>query len=307
MSSHEASDVNSVDTVAEELQRPPMVGRLSVDNINFGIPSHEGAKDHLRDEYGHESWRYHAMHFLHSTKVQIFLMVLLLLDVLVLFVETFLLGSFPDCSTITRDAISCCPVTNTSVHIEDGEQGSHLFRWLQNSHHEGLCQEGAEPLWDYDAGCDSHKWSTVHRAEEFLFGITVAILSTFLLELTVSIVALKPQIFFRQFFYLMDFVVVSVSLALELTFHFLHEDTLQSLSGLLIAARIWRFIRVGHGIVEVTHIASSKAFHTLLDYTEELEELLRDHDIAVPESQKIKTLKKQLNSSESHGSSGHKT
>ena len=36
---------------------------------------------------------------------------------------------------------------------------------------------------------------------------------------------------------------------------------------------------------------ASKGFHELLDYTEELEEILRDHGVNIPDSNKIEYLK----------------
>lgn len=302
-SSNSAND--STRTVAEELkERPPLMGRLSVTSLNFGIPTHEGAKDHVREEYGHESWRFRTLHILHDTRVQILLMLLLLFDVMVLFVEVFLLATYPPCHTIERDAISCCAVTDQDDAAAAATEEQHrlLFQRVlegdDHGHHEDFCAEGLVPVFENEAGCDGHKWSKVHRAEEFLFGITIFILSTFMFELTVAIVALKPQIFFRQFFYLMDFVVVSVSLALELAFHYMNEETLQSVVGLLVAARVWRFIRIGHGIVEVTHKVAEKSFHALLEYAEELESLLEDHDIDIPESDTIRKLKRQAHSME---------
>jgi hypothetical protein len=260
--------------------------RLSVGAMNFGIPTTFADQKHVDEHHGSESWRSRVIDFLHSQRVQVFLMSLLALDVVILFVEIFLLATYPTCHVVVRDAISCCPATD--------QQDLHAERYLsgdEEGHHEDLCALGLEPVFEYEAGCDPHKWSRVHRAEEFLFGITITILSVFMLELTVSMLALTPQIFFRQFFYLVDFVIVAVSLSAELAFHFLNDDTIQSLVGLIVFARVWRFVRIGHGIIEVTHQLSEKAQEELLEYAEELEKLLRENSIDIPNPEKIQKFK----------------
>ena len=47
--------------------------------------------------------------------------------------------------------------------------------------------------------------------------------------------------------------------------------------------RIWRFIRIGHGIVEITNEMAHDEYDGLLAYTEALEKILIEHDIALPE------------------------
>jgi hypothetical protein len=253
--------------------------RLSVGAMNFGIPTTQADQHHVNEYHESDKWRSRALHFLHSQRVQVFLMALLALDVIILFVEIFLLATYPTCHTVVRDAISCCPATD--------QQDAERYLAGDEAHHEDLCVSGLEPVFEYEAGCDPHKWTRVHRAEEWLFGITITILSVFMLELTVSMLALTPQIFFRQFFYLMDFVIVAVSLSAELAFHFLDDDTIQSLVGLLVFVRIWRFVRIGHGIIEVTHQLSEKGQEELLEYTEELEKLLRENGIDIPDPERI--------------------
>jgi hypothetical protein len=253
-----------------------MGGRLSVHAMNFGLPTTHGTVMHATDNFGKNSWQYRVLDFLHSQGVQLALILLLLLDVCIIFTELFLLAQFPSCHTIGRDAISCCPVVNEADDV---------------GLYEHFCEAGLEPSFEYKAGCDEHKWKRVHTAEEVMFALTLIILFLFLIELNVTMIALKPCIFFRQFFFLVDYVIVTMSVILELTFHFLHEEVLQSLIALLVAARVWRFIRIGHGIVEATNELAHRSFEQLLSYTEELEQLLRDNGIAVPESARVKEIK----------------
>lgn len=211
------------------------------------------------------------------------LMALLMLDVLILCIELFLLATYPTCHTIRRDAISCCSVL-------EGEAARLL---AESGHSEEFCEAGLEPSPDYEAGCDEHKWEGVHTAEEVLFSFTMTILFVFFIELNISMAALGPGVFFRQIFYLLDYFIVGASIALELTFYSLSDDTVQSLVGLLVIGRIWRFVRIGHGLIEVTAELAHRKFAALLSYAEELEELLKANELEVPETEEIRQIKKE--------------
>lgn len=267
------------------------VGRLSVHSMNFAVPSNDGAQAHAHEHHGSDSWRYRLLKVLHSHPVQIGIFVILILDVLILFVELSLLAAYPSCQIVVRDAINCCPVipsvdgteqflegtNNEGVQHADGAVNEghrrHFERFLSESggHEAEICAHGGgflEASPQNEAGCDPHKWSSVHAAETALFGVTMAILGLMFMELNLSMVALKPTIFFRQFFYAIDYFVVAVSLVLEATFKSLGDDYLQSLTGALIFFRIWRFVRIAHGIVTVTAEISHQQYESLLTYTE---------------------------------------
>ena len=49
-----------------------------------------------------------------------------------------------------------------------------------------------------------------------------------------------PKQFFSKFFYALDFVIVSVSLVLEIFFHVQHKDQLEFIVGFIILLRCWR-------------------------------------------------------------------
>ena len=265
------------------LRRPELKTRLSVASMNFGIPTNEDAQMHVHETHGPESWRYKVLRFLHKTKVQVTLMALLVLDVLILCTELFLLATYPECHTIRRDAISCCPVL-------EGEAARFL---AESGHSEEFCEAGLEPFPEYEAGCDEHKWEGVHTTEQVLFALTMTILFVFFIELNVSMAALGPGVFFRQLFYLLDYFIVGTSIALELTFYYLSDDTVQSLVGLLVIGRIWRFVRIGHGLIEVTAELAHRKFAALLSYAEELEDILRQNELDVPETETIRQIKKE--------------
>lgn len=94
--------------------------------------------------------------------------------------------------------------------------------------------------------------------------------------------ALTPCIFFRQFFFLLDYFIISVSLALEITFHVFKSYIYSTLAGLLVLIRLWRFVRVAHGIAEVTNEMAHKEYDGLVEYTGQLEELLKTNNIEIP-------------------------
>lgn len=292
MTSHEESLPTMVapptDDVVEEERHdnvPAMAGRersrrtnrrakqLSTKSLNWGIPADTSATQHVMEEHGEDSWQFKVLKTLHNPKVQIFFAGLLLLDVLIIFAELALLTLFPTCNLVERDAISCCPAADES----------HSERFLadtEESH--GFCAQGLEAFSEYEAGCDEHKHESIHKIETFLFALTLAILSTFFVELTLMMIALKPRIFFRQIFYALDYVIVSVSLALEATFHALGDDVLQSLIGLVIVGRVWRFVRIGHGIVEISEELAHEREEHLLTYVDELEDILRKNNLPLP-------------------------
>lgn len=57
--------------------------------------------------------------------------------------------------------------------------------------------------------------------------------------------------------YVADSMIVLVALFLELFLHFMDEDEFSALSGLLIFARSWRFIRIAHGLATTVHTMHS--------------------------------------------------
>lgn len=287
---------SSTPTPGEQLRRRRSMhlegmvqGQLSTKKLNFAIPSNEGAQDHVHETHGNDSWRYKTLSFLHSTPVQRAIFCMLILDVIILFVELSLVAAYPNCNIIIRDAISCCPADAATNNVTGGVEGNGhlLLRFLEGgeaatptddhggsgsgSHHSNICESEElllEPSPEYGAGCDPHKWHTVHTAETVLFAITMTILSLMMLELNLAMIALTPQVFFRQFFYAIDYFIVAVSITLEAVFHSLSDDYLQSIIGLLIFFRLWRFIRIAHGLVSITAEVSHSHYEELLAYTE---------------------------------------
>lgn len=95
------------------------------------------------------------------------------------------------------------------------------------------------------------------RREEWpwTYWTSIAILSILLLNVAALIVAFG-RAFFLHPLYVLDLVVVSAALVLELT---LHKDT----AGVIIVITLWRIVRVAHGIFEVTDEAWENDIHRL--------------------------------------------
>eukprot|EP00808_Paulinella_micropora_P021371 g61055.t1 len=113
----------------------------------------------------------------------------------------------------------------------------------------------------------------VHQMHFVFFGASFLIMSLFALELLLLVVALGLRKFVRNRLYVLDLVVVAVALALEVLVRLkeireeehharsepgdssalLEEQLANNLSTLLLLSRTWRFVRIGHGVFEVTH------------------------------------------------------
>ena len=64
---------------------------------------------------------------------------------------------------------------------------------------------------------------------------------------------------------------------------------LAALPGILIVFRLWRFVRIGHGLVASTYEVQQHKIETAVDYISELEEKLERCEVALP--QRPKSLK----------------
>ena len=74
-----------------------------------------------------------------------------------------------------------------------------------------------------------------------------------------------------------------------------------SSAGLLIFFRVWRFVRIGHGLVEVTAEYAHKDKMSLIKYAEKLETKLLENNFELPEmSRRVKHIKKKVEEDRSH-------
>lgn len=111
-------------------------------------------------------------------------------------------------------------------------------------------------------------------------------------------VALTPCIFFRQAFYAVDFFVISTSLILELVFHFHTGQDADELVGFAVVFRLWRFVRIGHGIVEVTAELGHQQYKDLLEFAGACEETILANNLLLPTT--TKQVQKMIDDAEEH-------
>ena len=93
---------------------------------------------------------------------------------------------------------------------------------------------------------------------------------------------LGPKAYFSRPLYVLDLFVVTVSLVLEITFRVVHEDILNDLVGILILFRLWRFVRIGHGLVASTFELQEEKIHELKHYVQEVEEMVEKYGGELP-------------------------
>jgi len=152
--------------------------------------------------------------WLHSRNTQFTLVGLLLFDVTLLFITVFLDAHFPTCKNILSD-LQCVSETDSSVLA------------------------GAE------VDCSSSRPYGVKSTLGILYVASLMVLIIFEIEINLMIVTLGPLQWLRNISYIFDWSIITMSLVLEIL---LHETEDQSISGALIFARVWRLIRIGHGL-----------------------------------------------------------
>ena len=186
------------------------------------------------------SWQIRVLDVLQSSRVQLTMTALLIIDVIIVVVELFIDAEFPACSIIERDALSCCSNISSSSSYAYAPYYSQCDSPLVDSP-------------QYPAACDPYKYKFVKKLHWVLFIISVSILTIFLIELLGLIVILRDR-FLHNRLYLIDFVVVTAALSLEIFVKFVvKKNSSGDLAGVLTFARMWRFIRLGHGLVSSLH------------------------------------------------------
>ena len=261
---------------------------------SFAIPTskeeHACVKErHVTDE-NPNPWQCRLLQILNSPTVQHIIIFMLLLDVIIVFIELTLDAFFPGCNLIEREAVSCCP-SDEGVDSNGAGEVQHrlmagISRFLAekggDGHHSDVC---IYPLVEtsYQAGCDEHKHPGVHTAHDVLFSFTMIILILFEIELLLMMYLLGPKAYLSRPLYVLDLFVVTVSLVLEIVFKFLDEDILNDLVGILILFRVWRFVRIGHGLVASTFELQEERIHELKHYVHEVEEMLEKYGGEMPE------------------------
>jgi len=293
------SSVSSTKAAKEAAATAAAMNVVVKKTANLGIPSKASIVMHRKERVEEGSFVDKLHGFFEHRIVEIILNSLLVLDVLIIFAELFIMTEYPKCYIIERDCIACCP-----VGVAEGDEGveRYLAGGGQSSEY-GFCDVGYEDGAG-TASCDDYEHQKPMTIKNVLFWITVGILTVFLLEGIVEMLALG-KVYFKQGFMVLDFVIVFVSLTLEMFFHFWSQRDgfeYDKAIGMLVLIRLWRFVRIGHGFFEVSSEATSKAYEPLFAYIEKLESALEHRNIPIPgPSDKVREL---IDGNKQHGG-GH--
>ncbi|GBG26161.1 Hypothetical Protein FCC1311_023812 [Hondaea fermentalgiana] len=157
-------------------------------------------------------WRSSSIRWLHARNTQYTLTGLLMFDVILLFAQVFLDAHFPPCYAITNNAecVDSSGVESLTAHIH----------------------------------CEEHS-DIVHSTSAIMYVVSLVILIIFEIELVLAFITLGPFQFLRNLSYQLDIFIVTTSIALEILLHETEDDAIASA---LIIARVWRLIRISHGL-----------------------------------------------------------
>jgi len=184
------------------------------------------------DPKHHETWREKLGEFLEGKKVQIFMFTLIVIDLLVIVAQLFIIDP-QNCAADHGLTVSSDPHHSSSSHHSE----SH----------------SAEP-----------HHNAYHLAGEILDLVSLAILCTLALETILLFIAFDIKLF-KQPLYILDALVIGASLGVEL------ESKGHDIVGsLLIFFRLWRIVRIVHGVAMSVQEKNEKVIKDLEKEAEEL-------------------------------------
>uniref|UniRef100_A0A061R0T5 Voltage-gated hydrogen channel 1 n=1 Tax=Tetraselmis sp. GSL018 TaxID=582737 RepID=A0A061R0T5_9CHLO len=202
------------------------------------------AEEAVPQREGKTNWRRWTVRFLHSTSVHRVATALLVLDLLLVVASMELQVQSRIFEGNAKQ--QCLDAYATASAVPEPFIGNPQ------------CNPAGAPDCDVKAQAPYRVAHALHEAELVLAACSMAILSVFLLENLAMLAAIGLQ-FFHSFFFVLDILVVSISLALESwAISAPNKETLLAL-GLIVTARIWRFFRVAHGVYFLEHARGSDA------------------------------------------------
>jgi len=156
--------------------------------------------------------------------------------------EEFVLASMEE-NGATRPRYLSAAVAGGHANASGNSSGGHAAAGAHGPpRSESLCYTDIQ----HDHNFGNHD---LHTAEIMLAKISAAILCFFLLEQLVLITELKTE--YLKPMFVLDLFVISSSLAVEMLL-ITNAWGVGASSGLLVIARVWRFARVGHGMLAGT-------------------------------------------------------
>jgi len=243
---------------------------------------------------------------------------------------------------VQRVGFSCCPITagyrqhvlaNATAELAAAATGAYVNVDGHAAHDVGYdegaahgvgaahgagCEAPSGPSEAFEVGCTEGEWA--HRLHEGFSLLSLAILAAFQLEI-IALMACFRGLYLRSQGYLLDVVVVSLSLSLQyyvLVVEFggiiaavanfgggifgasagvsgralleevqgagsrEHLEALEELQSVVLFARCWRFIRVGHGIATSMNDMMEASKHEMSETVKSLRAALRDLESEIP-------------------------
>ena len=120
----------------------------------------------------------------------------------------------------------------------------------------------------HDGDHDDH--SVLDRVLHVLPVISIILLSIFEIELMLNIYAFGCK-YLKRFLHLFDVIIVTITLILEIIFHYIIEDTdVEVIVSLTIILRLWRLVRVLHVTTEAIDVHNESKFHNYKDKIKQL-------------------------------------
>lgn len=211
-----------------------------------------GLTTKLTEGYGDQIQRKWALKigaFIESNRVQIFIMVLFLIDIAIVLTELIL-----ETEIAREQAAQCRSDARTVANKTTCVNGQPVFPEL----HE-----------------ESKKLHQMELAERILHWISVSLLCVFLLELLLLIFVFG-KFFLKHVLYVVDFCIVSASLGLELG---LKTAQYQDAAAVIIFLRLWRLVRAGHGILALAQERHEEGMHKMIVKNALLESDVREYQM----------------------------
>lgn len=297
------------DTTLEKATTPPDAPPAKSLNVvvakekrKFGIPSRASVRAFKKEKHAEGSLIDRMHNFFDHPRVHIALNALLIADVIIIFAELFLMTEFPKCVYIERDCLACCPLSGNDTAGDDQNAERLLAGGGGKGDDYSVCYDGYAATGT--PACDDYKYENIYQIKTILFWITIGILSLFFIEGIVEMLTLGRE-YWKQTFLVLDFVVITISLLLELVFHYVisAKHDLEEIAALLVLIRLWRFVRIGHGVVEVASETTSMAYEPLFEYIQQCENELDKFKISKPhKSERVAVL---MEGHKDHGHHGH--
>ena len=243
----------------------------------------------LVQKYGNNHWRVKGYRILHQHWFILLLAALMVADIIFMMVDLVLEAFYPECSVIMSGS-SCELVGNET----ETEHVKSAVRLLQEP---GTCSKS----------CVENP-SSVEDAKVALTICSLIILALFLAELLFHMTIIGIKRFFGHVFLVIDMVIVCVSIGLEI-YLLVVETSLRNNEGeqgavveatavpLIIFARSWRLLRIGHGTYKEAHDFYGERIRKLEEDVNKLKERLTANNIPLED-------RRYSSSSSSSSSSG---